>query len=192
MTITIGGEIVQVTPVDGVYTIDGDLIVGDVAVSVTVSEIAITTVSSTVYGSIMSGTKIIVIKSEDNDTTYSLDDYNFYFCEHLGGYAAIVPADLSDDYIAKTLAYTEGADADEVTNNGDLDGDGFVSAGDAAIISEMIHKKAAGAEANAVYTDAMRLCADVYGDGNVTATDATAVLYKSVGLVYTPDPEEDN
>jgi len=130
---------------------------------------------------------VFVIKSNVNDKTYTFEGVNFYYCAHLGGFAAIVDESLTEDYIVSKLVVVDAPDADVVVNNGDIDGDTIITAGDAALISEMLHKVDAGDEANAVYTDAMRLGADVYADGDVTATDATAVLYKSVGLTFVPE-----
>ena len=136
------------------------------------------------YKAIASDTKILAIKAEANSTTYSFGDYNFYWSSKYGAYLAIVGADITEENVKTLVTSTKAADTDVIAYNGDVSGDKMVTAGDAALVSEMLHAPASG-----IFTDLMRFEADVYGaytEGGayVTVSDATYILYKSVGLEY--------
>ena len=160
------------------------------------SSIELYFITSDQYRAIADDVKILAIKADENNKTYVLGDYNFYWSSKYKAYVAIVGADLTEDSVTSVISYTNAADPDVIAYNGDVNADGLVSAGDAAEISEMLHDPE-----NARFTDKARFEADVYGvyaEGGayVTITDAMWVLYKSVGLTYEggeitpPEPEE--
>ncbi len=149
------------------------------------------------YRALAAGTKILAIKADSNDKTFALDEYNFCWSEKYSAYLAIVDAELTEDDVISDISHTKTADPDVIAYKGDVNGDGYVTAGDAAEISEMLHDPD-----NARFTDAERLAADVFGtytEGSayVTIADAMWTLYASVGLNYEggeiepePKPEE--
>jgi len=135
------------------------------------------------YKALDTDTKILAIKAEANDTTYTLGSYNFYYSSKYGAYVAVVGAGITDDDVKSMVTSADGADADVIAYKGDVTDESGTTAGDAALISEMLH------DPNGEYTDLMRFEADVYGtytEGGayVTVSDATWILYASVGLVY--------
>jgi len=129
-------------------------------------------------------TKILAIEADTNNTTYTLGDYNFYWSSKYKAYVAIVGTDITSTNVTSMVRFTEEADTDVLAYDGDIAGDGYVAAGGAALISEMIHNPNSD-----VFTDRMRLEADVFGtytEGGayVTASDAMWILYASVGLKF--------
>ena len=128
------------------------------------------------YAVLAEGTKIAVIVSDTNDTTYTYDGKTFYYSEKLGGYAAIVDEDVSAADIMADVTSEDGA-AEEIVYDGDVSGDGKVQSGDAAMVSAMLHNP------DGAYSDYARLAADVTdGVSYVTTADAMWILKESVGL----------
>ncbi len=174
-----------ITAADGKYTVPADKITADVAI--TVDSIAYRFITAKEYKALASNDyKILVIASDENNTDYTFGNYKFYYSSKYKGYVAIIGADVTATQIAKGITSKAGSEI-AIKYNGDVNGDGFVSAADAAIVSEMLH---AYGTKTTVYTDIMRLEADVFATEGayVTATDCTWILYKSVGLTY-PAPE---
>lgn len=136
------------------------------------------------YKAIAADTKILAIMADTNDTTYSFVNYEFYWSDKYGAYVAIVGADITEENVKTLVTSEDTADTDVIAYNGDVSGESGISAGDAALVSEMLHNPA-----SKTFTDRMRFEADVYGtytEGGayVTSTDATWILYKSVGIEY--------
>ena len=135
------------------------------------------------YKAIASDTKILAIRAEANERTYSFGDFNFYWSPKYGAYVAIVGAGITDDDVKSQVTSTDTPDTDVIAYEGDVTAESGTTAGDAAQVSEILHNP------NGDFTDRMRFEADVYGSyteggAYVTVADAMWILYKSVGLTY--------
>ena len=129
-----------------------------------------------------------------NDKTYTVEysdgtTETLYYSSRYDKYVTIIDASVSEAYIASALTATNEA-APELLYNGDVNGDGRCTAGDAAMISDMLHSCTAESKAadKPQYTDKMRLEADIFGtydpDGEyVTVMDAVKTLLRAVGLI---------
>jgi len=135
------------------------------------------------YLALETGTAILLIKG-DNNCVYSIDGTAMYYSEKYGAHVAIVSDDAGERpaELAARITVADGT-AETVNYGGDVNGDGFVGASDAAIVSEMLHAYGSEHVIEGV-TDIMRLRADVCDtDGTyVTVTDCQWILYASVGL----------
>jgi len=156
-----------------------------------IANIKVSFIAPEEYRAIASDTKILAIESDTNNRTFTLDSYNFHWSEKYGAYLAIVDGDVTELDVKSQIKVAKAADADILLYNGDVNGDGRVTAGDAAEISEMLHYPD-----NTRFKDKARLGADicgVYTEGGayVTIADAMWALYASVGLIYDPtEPDE--
>lgn len=163
---------------DGKFTIPGNEIVGNITVTIK-TELDVEFIDADTYMALKDTTKIVVIKSDVNDTTYTLSQANggaaMYYAANLGGYAYIVDENASKADIAKGLTVTANA-ADAIVYDGDLSGNKDVNSGDAALLSQMLHTP------NADYTVVQRLSADIDGNKCVTTAEALWILKASVGL----------
>ena len=148
------------------------------------------------YMALAADQKILAIPASTegtNDTVYTLtyadnSTETLYYSSRYDKYVAIVDADLTETDIAGMLAAASGT-APEIAYGGDINGDGRITAGDAALISDMLHSYTNNSTAAdmAHYTDIMRLEADITGtysegSGYVTITDAMRVLNLTVGI----------
>ncbi len=141
-------------------------------------------ISADQYKVLDPSTKILAIKTDANDTTYTFGEYNFYYSSKYGAYVAIVGNGITELNVKTMITFADGADPDVIAYNGDIMSEGNTVAGGAAMVSEMLH-----APESDNFTDRMRFEADVYGtytDGGayVTVADAMWILYASVGLNY--------
>ena len=139
------------------------------------------------YMALEEGTKIFCIKADTNDCTYSLDGKKLVYSDKYKAHLVIIADDAStadEEMLASAVTVASGA-ADTVDYSGDVNGDGTVTAGDAALISSLLHAYATGKTMEGI-DDMMRLRADFHTTGSayVTVSDCSAVLHKTVGLDY--------
>ena len=102
----------------------------------------------------------------------------FYYSEYYGGYTGIVDSDATAEDILDSVVMGEGS-CKALTHNGDVTGDGKVTAGDAAYVSIMLHNP------DGTYTDYERLNADVCGgtdESAVSTSDCYWILREALGF----------
>ena len=194
-----GAETV-LAPVNGAYTVPTDAINGDITVSYTTYDYSF--IEADEYMALAADQKIFVIPTAEagvNDTTYTIGgEFNktMYYSSRYDAYVAIVDVDATPAAIGAALT-AAAAPAEAVMYNGDINKDGKVTAGDAALVSTLLHGYTSDSKASdrPAVTDIMRLEADVcgkyvIGGSYVSVVDSTWVLYASVGLIFDAPEEE--
>ena len=125
-----------------------------------------------------------MIAASENTATYSYEGVEFYYSAKYAAHIGIVSDSVSKSDILAGITASD-APADEILYNGDVTGDGRITAGDAAFCSQLLHDPD-----NPIYTAKMRLEADTIGEfitdyeGKytfVSALDAMTMLLIAVG-----------
>ncbi len=148
---------------------------------VDMSEEGITVVTSANYSALAEGTKLVMISTDSNDATYTYGGTTLYYSAKYKAYVGVFASDVvaKDVYANAEIVYTP---AEEIAYDGDVNGDGNFTAGDAALVMAMIINPD-----KETFTDKMRLEADfLEAEGYVTREDVVAILYNAAGLTYTP------
>ncbi len=169
---------------NGAFTVPADAITKTGTVSVNKYDYEF--VSADQYKALANdGHKIVMIDTDSNTADLTLEGSDFYYSSKYSAYVAIIDADMTALEIGQAITAKSGSET-AIKYNGDVNGDGNVTAADSAIASELLH---AYNVSDTSYTDLMRFEADVYGsyaEGSayVTSADCAWMLYKAVGLEY--------
>jgi hypothetical protein len=177
---TIGNTEAQITAnADGSYTIDGDVITGDVTIKATTIDGSFETIDLDQFKAMESGKKIVVIKTDKlSGSKYAVTgESGLYYSSKYEGYVMFTDSTTTDAVIASKLSTASG-DAAEIKYDGDISGNGKITAADAGIINDILHNSES---LNYDVSDQMRLELDVLGDKAVTTSDIEWILEEAVG-----------
>jgi hypothetical protein len=188
---------------DGTYTIPGDTIVGNIAVTVETTKASFDFITYAQYQALAGGTKIAVLtvdnKFEDKLVVLSAGTEQantFYWSANYTAYLAIVDNSETAMTLSSKLSFvadqTEGhtsVAAYTLDGKGDVNGDNRVSIADAAIIKDVLKSASNGVNDDQILygiTDQMRLEMDVDGgteaNKKVTVGDIMWIMEKLAGL----------
>ena len=181
---------------DGSYTIPGELILGNIAVSYTVANGEWEFITNTTYKGLETGTKIALLKADaPANGAYYIDGEPMYvyngsigtYSNGTTGFMIIVDEDWDEDILTAKLNIVKGAANETLTNStddssivrGDFGGDGEIDLDDIGILNAILSGKK-----NARITMKQRLSADVNGDGAVDMGDIMWLMEEMAGLPH--------
>lgn len=172
---------------DGSYTIDGDLIVGDITITVDSFLGSISYITNTEYLALEAYTQILMLTTDKlTESQWSLDDKVFYWSSKYGdngAYVQIVADDAytekSDAQIAALFSLSDSTTiATEIAYGGDLNSNDTVSSIDGSMVNDLIKQF----ETSYTITDDIRFEADVNGNQKVSTDDINWILNMAVGI----------
>lgn len=178
VTAKIGETPLTVAENNGVYTISGDQIIGDITVTFTVVAAEWEFIDFAGYAALESGsgTQVAILKTNKlSSGTYALTGYgDMFWSEKYAGYAYIVNQNETAVTLSGKLASNSNAVA-ELQYSGDINGSGTVTAADATIINAALQMLVSDQLTYQVSVR-MRLEMDVDGSRGVATSDVTKVL----------------
>jgi hypothetical protein len=171
----------------GEYKIPGANITGDLTISVTTIDGAITFINNETYMALVNGTKIAVISvaelSEEAGKYTLQGGSDFYWSSKYnsgnGAYVVIVSSGMTETELAARLIQQNDGSNDEIGYKGDVSGANGVNAFDAGVVNDLLFQSAGYA------TDKQRLEADVNGDGTVSTQDISTIVKSLLGTTTT-------
>ena len=171
--------VTALTPVDGVYTLPGDAIKGNITLTASKASGTLTFITATNYGvinNVIVGKSILLFKTDklEEGKAYKFDGATMFYSEKYEGYVWVVDDTYSDLTAAPEITVADG-NAFVIAYDGDINETGTVTAADAGIINDCLH----GHRQSDLSLE-MLFELDVNGDGIVSTTDITSVLTTAV------------
>lgn len=183
------GEPVTLVADEGVYTIAGSLVIGDIEIEVTYAvDGTISFISNDNYNGLPTGHKLLVLTVDAKLTggAYEYDGDAMFYSSKYGEegeyvYLFIVPIDDAD--VLGKIEIKEGAVNEKLAYDGDINGNGIVNSTD-ILAAYDLYKQHTNYKTDISFellSIRARLEADVNGDGSVDTQDAQEIfnLWKS-------------
>jgi len=168
------GAAQTVTRENGAYTIPGAAVTGNLTVTAaTLADKGLTLsyISAEQYKALAAGTQIAVLTPITGSETGAAvtgitmtDGTSFYWSARYGAFVKIVSTTETAASLCGGLTFFSDGDKNAIVYTGDINGDGKISAADAAVANEILHNPARGNT-----TELMRLKCDVT-DNDTTGT----------------------
>lgn len=181
------GEYQSLTPDgEGVYTIAGSAVTGNIEIEGTIigANISGQLVTREQYKAIVAETadkQIFVLNGTSSQDTYKVNGKEMFWSPKYNAHVAFISSSETLKSLSTKITVTKGASATAIVYNGDINGDGKTTAADATIVKDCLYN-----QRNTATSDMQLFKLDVESNGDsgfmtVTTADIVRVLGIAVG-----------